>query len=387
MNLVTVEQVSRWHPDKYADQISDCILNNVLSIDKDAHCGIETMVKGTTVVVGGEIKSTIGKRELKDIVNKSIHDVSRFLGYKVDKIINLLGTQSSEIDNAVVRPDSYFNYELMRNGELGAGDQGVMIGYASKRDVNPHVCFANDLMARFEEYVIARRYDMFKGDAKCQVTYDLDTKQFTTIVMSVCHKKEVSLDVVRAHVGHLISTVIADYGISAFKNTKIIINPTGTWTIGGPIADSGLTGRKLVCDAYGPQVQIGGGAQSGKDFTKVDRTAFYMANYLANVLLHKFDLKEVKVELAYIIGLSHPASVSVKCGSSKKDKELTKYILDNYDLTPLGMIEKLKLDDDYVRRYVLVSKYGPYVLDVFMCQAKLDSKVGFEEYNVDKGGE
>lgn len=358
MKLVTIEQISKWHPDKYADQISDAILYYILSKDPNAHCGIETMVKDTTVVVAGEVKSVLPKTHLNNVVKVAIKKVADRLGYKVTKVINLIGLQSVEIDRAVMNDD-------------GAGDQGIMVGYAHKVDGDPyerkrifaHKYIADGIIDNLRFKVGA--YGVLKGDAKCQITYDSDTDKVHTIVVSVCHKKGYSQDAIKAIVGGAISNVIDKMDPEMFKDAKIIINPAGPWTIGGPTADSGLTGRKLACDAYGPQIPIGGGAQSGKDFTKVDRTAFYMAKFLARILVEEYEVNDVRVELAYVIGLSQPASVSVYSSKKGLDDSMTKYITDNFVLTPSAMIATLGLMDEPTLSRLLLVDTGYGVLEYF----------------------
>ena len=359
MKLVTVEQISKWHPDKYADQISDSILYVILSTDPDAHCGIETMVKDKTVVVAGEIKTTISKTQLNSMVKDAIRTVATRLGYRVDKIINLLGRQSVEIDRAVITND-------------GAGDQGIMVGYSYNKDGDPSVRRTKFAHKNIADSIISSLSfnsgpdKILVGDAKCQVTYDIDTDRVHTIVVSVCHKKGYNLDVIRALVGGAIEVSIAKVAYpEMFKDTKIIINPAGEWNIGGPIADSGLTGRKLVCDAYGPQIPIGGGCQSGKDFTKVDRTAFYMSKFLARVLVDKFSVDDVRVEMAYVIGMDQPASVSVYSSKKSLDGEMTAYIHNNFKLSPSEMIETLKLKEAFTLNLILNVRIGYQVLDYF----------------------
>lgn len=368
MKLLTIEQVSKWHPDKYADQISDRILSDVLSVDTDAHCGIEVMVKDTTVVVGGEVTAKgLDKKSLGNLVDASVKIVASNLGYDVTKIINLLNAQSLEINRAVSGENSFKD----DNGETGAGDQGIMIGYSYNTDGHPierkrifaHKELADNIISQLA--CISGKGRILKGDAKCQVTFDADSGKIMTIIVSVCHEKGYSLDTIRVLVSSAINTAMGKLAQDMFTDTKVLINPAGEWTVGGPLADSGVTGRKLVCDAYGPQVQIGGGAQSGKDTTKVDRTAFYMAKYISKVLVRKFDVDEVKVELSYVIGDSVPVSVNVDSSNPKLNNKMTKYVLDTFDLRPRGMIRTLKLDDPEVLNYILIRLCGYEVLWFF----------------------
>lgn len=333
MRLFSTEQISKYHPDKFADQISDAILTECLSQDRDSHCGIETMVKDNTVVLGGEI-TTNAKVDYIDIVRR----VANKLGYTVDAVINLIGKQSHEINEAVTSEK-----------KIGAGDQGIMFGYATA-ETESRLPFgfdlANKIIAAIENDIETNPNCPFKGDAKTQVTVDLDAEptldSIKTILVSVCHKQMVTLDDVKAEVTNLIQNIFGENTLP-----ELIINPSGIWTLGGPTADCGLTGRKIVCDQYGGYCAVGGGAFSGKDPTKVDRSATYMARHLACKLLDIYKLKWCEVQLGYAIGIAEPVSVVVK---NDKNLPLEDYVRENYDLTPLGIIEKLNLlDRDYER--------------------------------------
>ena len=333
MRLFSTEQISKYHPDKFADQISDAILTECLSQDRDSHCGIETMVKDNTVVLGGEI-TTNAKVDYIDIVRR----VASKLGYTVDAVINLIGKQSHEINEAVTSEK-----------KIGAGDQGIMFGYATA-ETESRLPFgfdlANKIIAAIETDIDTNPNCPFKGDAKTQVTVDLDAEptldSVKTILVSVCHKQMVTLDDVKAAVTKLIANIFGEHELP-----ELIINPSGTWTLGGPTADCGLTGRKIVCDQYGGYCAVGGGAFSGKDPTKVDRSATYMARHLACKLIDIYQLKWCEVQLGYAIGMAEPVSVVVK---NDKNLPLEDYVRENYDLTPLGIIEKLNLlDRDYER--------------------------------------
>ena len=333
MRLFSTEQISKYHPDKFADQISDAILTECLSQDRDSHCGIETMVKDNTVVLGGEI-TTNAKVDYIDIVRR----VADKLGYTVDAVINLVGKQSNEINEAVTSEK-----------KIGAGDQGIMFGYATA-ETESRLPFgfdlANKIISAIETDIETNPNCPFKGDAKTQVTVDLDAEptldSVKTVLVSVCHKHMVTLDDVKAAVTKLIADIFGEHELP-----ELIINPSGTWTLGGPTADCGLTGRKIVCDQYGGYCAVGGGAFSGKDPTKVDRSATYMARHLACKLIDIYQLKWCEVQLGYAIGIAEPVSVVVK---NDKNLPLEDYVRENYDLTPLGIIEKLNLlDRDYER--------------------------------------
>jgi len=337
MRLFSTEQISKYHPDKYADQISDAILTACLKQDRKSHVGCEVMVKDNTIVLGGEI--TTGAVVDFESVARS---VAKKLGYKVDRVINIIGKQSQEINNAVSSQE-----------KIGAGDQGIMFGYATK-ETESFLPFAFDLANRIiqaiELDVDGNKETILAGDAKTQVTVDLDAlktmESVETILISVCHHAMhragiVTIDMVQAYVTKL----LMKSGIELSKRTKLLVNPAGTWTVGGPTADCGLTGRKIVCDQYGGFVPVGGGAFSGKDPSKVDRSASYMARKIAIDLIGDFDLDECEVQLAYAIGVPEPVSVNVKTNSNT---DFSRYVTRRYDLTPLGIINHLGLYDvDY----------------------------------------
>lgn len=327
MRLFSTEQISKYHPDKYADQISDAILTECLSQDRDSHCGIETMVKDNTVILGGEI-TTNAEVDYVEIARR----VAAKLGYTVDSVINLIGKQSHEINTAVTSDE-----------DIGAGDQGIMFGYATS-ETESKLPFgfdlANKIIAAIEFDVENNPNTLFVGDAKTQVTVDLDAEptfaSVHSIVVSVCHKATVALDDVKTAITAIIQGIFGDNALP-----ELIINPSGIWTLGGPTADCGLTGRKIVCDQYGGYCAVGGGAFSGKDPTKVDRSASYMARYLASKFVSQFGLKWCEVQLGYAIGIAEPVSVTV---TNDKDLDLSEEVK-RYDLTPRGIIEKLSLLD------------------------------------------
>lgn len=338
MRLITTEQISKYHPDKYADQISDAILDACLEQDKRSRVACEVMVKDTTVVLGGEI-TTAAVFNYDEVVYR----VANKLGYRVNKIINLIGRQSQEINLAVDQ-----------EATTGAEDQGIMFGYASQEtpELLPYGLYlANKIIKLIEEDVEKNPNTILFGDAKCQVTVDQDMLTHTSttpkgwavkkILISACHSSYASLDDLKDHIKNLINRNLYE-----LAEVDIIINPAGTWTIGGPIADCGLTGRKIVCDQYGPYSPVGGGAFSGKDPTKVDRSAAYMARYLAKYVVNTYHVHECTVQLSYAIGKAEPFSVNVTIPGiyARTTVETIAHDLrDRFDLTPSGIIQFLGL--------------------------------------------
>lgn len=288
---ITTEQVSKYHPDKYADQISDKIVQYVKSNNNSSKVAVETMVKDDVVVLAGEI-SGYKLKETEAI--RLVNEVANDLGYKCSKVINLIGEQSEQIRHAVEQDD------------IGAGDQGIIFGYATKGTpkylpIGHYV--ANKIIKLIERQV--KVSDVFKGDAKTQVTEK--NGKISKVVVSVCHDSSYSVEYVRKRVSELLNT------IDELSDAEYIINPAGTWTIGGPTADAGLTGRKIVADQYGGYMKVGGGAFSGKDLTKVDRSAAYIAYIVATEIVKegKYDVDWVKIQVGYAIGRAMPVSLTI----------------------------------------------------------------------------
>ncbi len=333
MALFSTEMVSKYHPDKYADQISDAILTHYLSLDPHSHVACECLVKDRTVVLAGEITSLA--KCSKESHQEVVHAVAKSLGYQVDKVIDLISAQSVQIEAAV-----------NSCATLGAGDQGMMFGYAVSGG-QYHLPYGQELAIRIikalEKDVSNNPDTILKGDAKTQVTTELSAKGYVkpidTVLISVCHKEGYTLEAVQDYLKNLLKTMVPE----ALEG-QLLLNPAGIWTIGGPEADCGLTGRKIVCDQYGGYAPVGGGAFSGKDPTKVDRSACYMARRIAVDLVNKYGLDSCTVQLAYAIGKSLPVSASaVGQDLDGKHFETSQELYKTYDLTPEGMIELLGL--------------------------------------------
>lgn len=329
MRLFSTEQVSKYHPDKYADQISDAILDACLAQDPRSHVGCEVMVKDNTIVLGGEI--TTGAVVDYEAVARR---VANKLGYQCDSVINIIGKQSQEIKNAVREEE-----------QTGAGDQGMMVGFAC--DETPSFLpfafdLANRIIRAIESDVEENPTSILRGDAKTQITTDLDSPQnmaaIQTIVISVCHKQGYGIEEVQTY----IKSLLQFSKIFVSERTRMLINPAGTWNVGGPTADCGLTGRKIVCDQYGGFTPVGGGAFSGKDPTKVDRSAAYAARSLAVRIIKHWGAKQCTVQLAYAIGVSLPVSINISTGDRFLDKRIMAGI-DPSDFTPRKIIKRLDL--------------------------------------------
>lgn len=336
--IFTNEQVSHGHPDKICDSISDAIMTECLKHDKNSRVAVETLIKDNHVVLAGEV-TTHHLFDAKAIVQSIVEP----LGIKDVQVTNLIGLQSPEIALGV--------------DTGGAGDQGLMFGYAT--DETPeYLPLPYVLATRVLEKLQALKSPFLLSDAKAQVSYDYDKKRIDTFLVSIQHTENASRKKIKAIVKQAMKQVAKDYK----QNTdfRVLVNPTGCFVLGGSYADAGVTGRKIIADTYGGFCRHGGGAFSGKDPSKVDRSGAYMARKIAKDIVREGYAKRCEVQLAYAIGKKHPVSVSVDTfGTSKgyTDKNLVDMIRLRYDLTPKGIIEELGLLDV---DYNLTSSYGHF---------------------------
>ena len=344
MHIITCEQVSSGHPDKICDQIADAIVTDVLQNDRTARVAAEVLIKGNQIIIAGEITSSYAPDYRKLV--RGVFDrigLDR-LGYEEDvfDIHVLVDRQSPDIALGVDRG--------------GAGDQGMMYGYATNETPEllpiPFV-LATDFLRILEKHPS----HMFRADAKAQVSFDYDSGRITTFLCSVQHSPDVEPGDFRHVIESMMVLTAARLGLNT--DFEKLINPTGRFVIGGPFADCGVTGRKLACDTYGSVGHIGGGAMSGKDPSKVDRSGAYIARKIARDIVMAGYADKAEVQIAYAIGVAEPVSIHVDCfGTEKQSQEfLEGYIRDNYDLTPRGIINTLHLlDVDYNK----VSSYGHF---------------------------
>jgi len=340
MRLITSESVSCGHPDKIADQISDAILDAYLTLDPNAKVAVETMVKDNCVVLGGEITSA-HSINYDNVVKSAIEEIGYHnpkYGFNCDNvtIINLIGKQSSEINSAV-----------LQNGEesLGAGDQGFMTGFATN-ETDTYMPIGMYVAKKLADYVYSIG---FGPDIKTQVTIEEwpDQKRIHTILISAMHKKytieqfrsELYDALSRNNMGGLQPEIVSLID----KDTKIVINPAGAWYVGGPVADCGVTGRKIVVDQYGPYNPVGGGAFSGKDPSKVDRSGAYLARYIAKNIVAAGFADKCAVEIAYMIGVNEPASLNINTFGQYSDELLVDIVSKIFPLTPSQIINHFKL--------------------------------------------
>lgn len=375
-HLFTSESVSEGHPDKIADQISDAILDALFKKDPNARVAAETTVTTGLVVVVGEI-STSAYIDIQKVVRdtiKGIGYVGGKFGFDGDNcaVLTAIDEQSADIAMGVDTSLETKNGEVDPLDQIGAGDQGLMFGYAI--DETPEfmplpIALSHRLMRKTAEVRKSGELPYLGPDSKAQVTveYDEDNKplRVDTVVLSTQHLEDVSLDQIRKDIKeHVINKVIPEDLLD--DKTKYFINPTGRFVIGGPQGDAGLTGRKIIVDTYGGFAHHGGGAFSGKDATKVDRSASYAARYIAKNIVAAKIAPQVEVQLAYAIGVAQPVSVSVntfgKC--SVNDDELIKAIRKCFDLRPAGIIEMLDLRRPIYKQTAAYGHFGRTDIDL-----------------------
>jgi len=343
--LFTSESVSEGHPDKISDQISDAILDEIIRNDPNARVACETMIKTGMVVVAGEI-TTSAVIDIEDIVRKTVIDIGyNDSSYGFDgatcAVINAIGKQSPDIAQGVDRGSKE---------KQGAGDQGLMFGYAcNETDVlmPAPITYSHRLVQRQAKVRKTGILPWLRPDAKSQVTFNyVDNKptSINAVVLSSQHSPEISLsDLREAVMEEIIKPIIPKSLLN--KNTQYHINPTGRFEIGGPMGDCGLTGRKIIVDTYGGSARHGGGAFSGKDPSKVDRSAAYACRYVAKNIVAAGLAERCEIQVSYAIGVAEPTSISVDTfgtGSISDDK-MTELIHHNFDLTPYGILKMLNL--------------------------------------------
>lgn len=339
--IFTSEQVSCGHPDKICDQISDAIVTACLSNDRNSRVAAECMIKDYEVIIAGEITSNY-EPDYKALVTDVLSRIglSNSEEYRVTVYIS---KQSQDIALGV-------------DGNSGAGDQGMMFGYAT--DETPEMLPIPYAVATHAlELLRELKSPLLLPDAKAQVSYDYDTGRITTFLISTQHREDTSVMDIRPLVEAVMETAAQDYDLNT--DFEKLVNPTGRFVVGSSFADSGLTGRKIIADTYGGMCRHGGGAFSGKDPTKVDRSGAYMARKIAMDLVRSGQVRKCEVQLAYAIGVAEPVSVAVECFGTERVSlgEIKDWIRANYDLTPAGIIKELGLlDVDYNQ----VSAYGHF---------------------------
>ena len=364
--LFTSESVSEGHPDKMADQISDAILDALLEQDKGSRVACETMIKTGMVLVAGEI-TTDAYVDIEDIVRGVVNDI----GYNNSEsgfdsntcaVLNGIGKQS---------PDIAMGVDDSADHEQGAGDQGLMFGYATNETdvlMPAPITFSHLLVKRQSEVRKDGTLPWLQPDAKSQITFRYEDGKpvaIDAVVLSTQHKEEISLkDLQEAVMEEIIKPVLPEAWINA--DTKYFINPTGRFVIGGPHGDCGLTGRKIIVDTYGGMARHGGGAFSGKDPSKVDRSAAYAARYVAKNIVSAGIAERCEIQLSYAIGVAEPTSISVETfGTNKVSNErIVELIRDHFELRPKGLIRMLDLLKPIYKDTAAYGHFGREDLDL-----------------------
>lgn len=366
--LFTSESVSEGHPDKMADQISDAIIDAILKDDADARVACETFVKTGMAVIGGEITTT-AHVDFEQLVRDVIVDIgydSAEVGYdgRTCGVLNLVGQQS---------PDIAMGVDRAKPEDQGAGDQGLMFGYASNETdvlMPAPIHYAHELVKK--QSFVRNNTDngrlYLRPDAKSQVTFRYEDDKavgIEAVVLSTQHSPDISLDQLREMVmEEIIKPVLPSSWLS--NDTKYHINPTGNFVIGGPVGDAGLTGRKIIVDTYGGMARHGGGAFSGKDPSKVDRSAAYASRYVAKNIVAAGLAERCEIQVSYAIGVAEPTSITVETfGTEKVGRDtIEQLVREHFDLRPYGIIKMLDLKRPIYRATATFGHMGREDLNV-----------------------
>lgn len=366
--LFTSESVTEGHPDKIADQVSDAILDEILKQDPYGRVACETCVNTGLAVLIGEVSTTANvdfQQVVRDTVNEiGYNDPTK--GYSGDHISVLVGLDKQSPDIALGVDNSLETKQEKEENEVGAGDQGLMFGFATNETPSymPLPIYLSHKLSKQLANVRKNGTLTYLGpDGKVQVTVEYDinhkVKRIDTIVVSTQHAEEISQEQIHADIKKYVIEPCLDKELLD-EDTKYFINPTGRFVIGGPVGDAGLTGRKIIVDTYGGFSRHGGGAFSGKDATKVDRSGAYMARYIAKNIVASGICDKVEVQLAYAIGVAHPVSIFIETfGTSKVDEgEIVKTIKEEFRLTPNGIIETLDLRRPIYKKTAAYGHFG-----------------------------
>jgi len=358
--LFTSESVSEGHPDKIADQISDAVLDAVIKEDPNSRVACETLVKSGMILVAGEISTNAWadiERLARDVV-KDIGYTNPHYGFEAEScvVLNAIGRQS---------PDIALGVDHRKDKKLGAGDQGLMFGYASNETdvfMPAPIIYAHRLLKRHAKLRKEKVLPWLRPDAKSQITFHYKDGRpvgIDCVLLSTQHDPDISLkDIREAVIEEIVKPVLPEKWIT--DKTRYLVNPTGRFVLGGPVADCGLTGRKIIVDTYGGMARHGGGAFSGKDPSKVDRSAAYAARYVAKNIVAAGLADQCEVQLSYAIGVAEPTSISVYTFGTEKvsEEEILKRIRANFDLTPSSIIETLDLLKPIYKKTAAYGHFG-----------------------------
>ena len=365
-SIFTSESVSAGHPDKMADQISDAILDAILKDDAHARVAVETLVKTGMAIVAGEVRTSTYV-DLEDVVRQVILDIgynSSDVGFDGEScaVINAIGKQSADIAMGVDEAD---------NKDLGAGDQGLMFGYATNETavmMPAPIYYAHRLVERQAELRKRKVLPWLRPDAKSQITLRYDAGKpvaIEAVVLSTQHDPDVALEDIReAVMEEIIKPVLPAEWFHV--ETQYHINPTGQFIIGGPVGDCGLTGRKIIVDTYGGMARHGGGAFSGKDPSKVDRSAAYAGRYVAKNIVAAGLADKCEIQVSYAIGVSEPTSISINTFGTGKiaDSKIIQLVREHFDLRPQGLIDMLDLRRPIYRQTAAYGHFGRELPDM-----------------------
>ena len=376
--LFTSESVTEGHPDKICDQISDAILDELMKQDPMSRVACETSITTGLVLVMGEI-TTKGYVDIQKIVRETIREIGydrAKYGFDCDTcgVITALDEQSIDIamgvDKALEAKENKMSDEEL--DAIGAGDQGMMFGYATNEteEYMPYpIALAHKLALKLTEVRKNGTLDYLRPDGKTQVTVEYDENgkpvRLDAVVLSTQHDAEVSQEQIHEDIKKYVFDPVLPKDM-VDENTKFFINPTGRFVIGGPNGDSGLTGRKIIVDTYGGYARHGGGAFSGKDCTKVDRSAAYAARYVAKNIVAAGLADKCEIQLSYAIGVAHPTSIMVDTFGTGKlsDEKLVEIIRENFDLRPAGIIKMLDLRRPIYKQTAAYGHFGRHDIDV-----------------------
>ena len=359
-HLFTSESVSGGHPDKLADQISDAVLDAILEQDTDARVACETMAKTGMIILAGEV-TTSAVVDYEKIVRDTVKDIgytSSEIGFDGDScaVINALGQQSPDIAMGVDREDKE---------SQGAGDQGLMFGYASNETdvlMPAPITYSHLLVAKQAELMKNGTLPFLRPDAKSQVTFRYEGDKpvaIDAVVLSTQHSPDISLsDLQEAVMEEIVKPILPAEWLNA--DTQYHINPTGNFVIGGPVGDCGLTGRKIIVDTYGGMARHGGGAFSGKDPSKVDRSAAYAGRYVAKNIVAAGLADRCEIQISYAIGVAEPTSISIETFGTGtiSDEKIEALVREHFDLRPFGIMTMLDLLKPIYRQTAAYGHFG-----------------------------
>ncbi len=365
-NLFTSESVSEGHPDKMADQISDAVLDSILKDDPESRVAVETMVKTGMAIIAGEVRTNTYV-DLEDVVRKVITDIgydNSDVGFDGNNcaVLNAIGKQSGDIAMGV---------DASETKDVGAGDQGLMFGYATDESdalMPAPIHFSHLLVKKQADVRKNNTLPWLRPDAKSQLTFKYENGKpvsIDAVVLSTQHSPNVSLsDLKDGVIEEIIKPVLPEQWIH--KDTKFHINPTGQFIIGGPVGDCGLTGRKIIVDTYGGMARHGGGAFSGKDPTKVDRSAAYAGRYVAKNIVASGLAEKCEIQISYAIGVSEPTSISIDTYKTGKlqDSVIANIVKEEFDLRPRGLIEMLDLKRPIYQKTAAYGHFGRDDIDL-----------------------